>query len=173
MSKSPHDSATDDSQEVKLVKGNYSFLTFTLDDRHQGFPQNQTAPKTFKKNRSRSRVMTVIDDFETHVIPVLEESLSEFDWTLEISEAFASKNKHYPRLHFHVLGRISQPIYLLLELGYLFYRLDMGYHVIPNLNEEQFNQKASYLKKQRAQWSQYIDTYHMCRNAKGSYKETL
>lgn len=130
-----------DKCELKLTKG-HIFLTITFNDRDQ-----KANLDSFRK-----RIRYISDKFRNIIKPKLIDCMDNFDCTLEISEALASKGSYYPRLHYHILGYLNNPIYLLLVLGYFYKKHEYGYHVISSLTEEQFKDKYKYLLKQREQW---------------------
>lgn len=156
----------DDPKGIKLDVG-YVFLTFTLDDVHQFLPTSE--PVRVKRTRSRNRVITCLKLFDDTVVPVLKNCMETFEWSIEVSEALASNGKHFPRIHFHVIGLLKDPVFFLLEIGYLMYTYSWGYHVIAGLTEEQFNVKLEYLCKQRKLWALYGKSIKLCHKTHGVY----
>lgn len=84
----------------------------------------------------------------------------EFEGYVELSEPVASNGSHYPRLHYHILGRISSSITYLLTLGYFVERLSTGYHHTKIEDEKHYNAKYEYIIKQREQWKQSPYTFN-------------
>lgn len=139
-----------DPNELVFKKGVH-FLTITLDDSLQRLTSPETRadrskapnPKLFIKNRMKR----IKSDYDLYVKPHLDEIGTCYHGALEISEALASKGKYFPRIHFHYIIKIDNPAIALMYLGTL-QHMGYGYHLIPNLTDEQQEEKNLYIKKQ-------------------------
>lgn len=149
-------SPTDDSgNECKLVPSP-CFLTVTLDDRNQRVSQCADAStKVNYRRRHLNRLVQATNLINNVVIPAVDDFMSEYTLVTEISEALQSKGKYYPRIHFHILGELTCPISFLMHMGD-FFHAGLGYHIICNLNTEQYNKRVDYIKKQQQYWRMFL-----------------
>ncbi len=144
--KTPHSVDSHSENTNKLEEG-HIFLTITFDNRDQ-----KGHLLSFKK-----RIAHINTLYRENIKPHLIKCMTNYQCSLEISEALASKGSYYPRLHYHILGYLENPLYLLLTVGQLVQGRNYGYHIIANLTEKQFNQKLIYINKQTLQWKKLTD----------------
>lgn len=142
------------------------FLTITMDNHGQ---HNDLLPK--------NRLKRVRTDFHEYVKPLLDSSFRDYDCRLEISHAMSSRGKYFPRLHYHVLGHILDPIELQLGLGYLCSKY-YGYDIWCNIKQKMWDEKQTYISKQHSHWEIYMRRHNLlshnikCVNASPELKAT-
>lgn len=79
--------------------------------------------------------------------------------TIELSEPMSSEgNKHFPRLHFHIVGQIIRPIKFMLDLTRITTQNKIGYHFTVIDSKKKFDYYKKYCKKTWSMWkaSPYI-----------------
>lgn len=117
-------------------------LTLTFNDRSQY--GHLTIPHRLNKFR---------EHYTSHIKPQLIKCFNQFDMSMEISEVLASEGKKYPRLHYHILGTIKDPIVYHMTMGLFFNKYDIGYHNTLVDTPEKMAYYDMYILKQRAQWA--------------------
>lgn len=108
-------------------------------------------------NTVKHRLNKVNEYYTDRIKPSLNKIFVVYEVSLELSEPLASDGKHFPRLHYHVLGIIKDPIEYHLHMGLLFMKYDIGYHTTLIKTPKQHELYKKYIRKQRKQWdsSQY------------------
>lgn len=132
------------------------FITITLDDRNQKVSSDYTPGSELNfRRRQMNRLLHATKLVNNVVVPALDDFMSEYQLVTEISEALQSKGKYYPRIHFHVIGVLTDVISCLMHMGDL-YHIGLGYHIISDLDTQQYNKKVDYMNKQVAHWTKFL-----------------
>lgn len=145
----PDDLRTPPTHEVKLQDGIRVMITITLPNMFQYIPDHKMGERKRELSYKQGfikRLQKVSNIRDTVLVPLMKESLREWICNLEISEALASNGKHFPRLHYHIIGKIKNTFLLLHSLGAISYQNIIGYHIARI--DRDFKEKVEYVYKQ-------------------------
>lgn len=122
----------------KLERGNVVMIT--INPRHQ-FTHNSISNRINKSNVIIRELYEILKTF-----------LKEVQINKEISEVLCSEgDKTYPRIHYHALGILKDPIECYLQCGYITDKYG-GYHIMPIETQEQHEYYVKYINKQSQLW---------------------
>lgn len=130
----------------KVLIGNTIMLTLTPDNRRQYISVKPTT-RLNKMNEDIGNILKMFTCFKT------------YHGYREVSEPLSSEgSKFYPRLHYHFVCKVSDPIKMYLNLGYISEALGHGYHITLCDTKEKVDHYFEYIIKQQPLWkkSKYI-----------------
>lgn len=127
----------------KLDFNDHLFITITTND----FIQHANL-------KPYNRLKKFTDAYFEDIKPILKYNLHSYHSVLEIGETMVTRGDKFPRLHWHILCKLKDPIGLLTDLTPLIGK-HFGYHIVSKLTEDEYKFKQDYMVKQREQWKYY------------------
>jgi len=117
-------------------------------------------------NRMKSTKFTY-DKLNIQISPFFK----SFKSTTEISPCLNSQGqKHYARIHVHLVGEVIDPIGLLLQLGYIVNVENCGYHIARLKTKKQIEEKQKYIIKDANKWDAFNKSLSICKNIFNPYR---
>lgn len=130
----------------KLERGNLLMITIN--------PKNQ-----FNKNCPKTRI-EVFNVQIGRIYKVLKKFLKDPKINREISEITCTEGDRFiPRIHYHAMGILTDPIEFYLQMSYLF-DIHGAYHTVIIESEEQKDYYEKYINKQSQYWKR--SEYSLC-----------
>lgn len=160
---------------LKIPSGSDVFLTLTFDNQHQFLASpgsTRTTPVKGLMGYINKRIFNFTKYCDNNVWSIIDDMFESYDARLEMSEALASKGRYYPRLHWHLVGRVGNSIKYLFGLSVL-YDMSIGYHNVVLDTEEVKTEYMAYMKKQEEEWDAFNGNLHRIVNYRTKSLNTI